>query len=128
MIPKIIRNETEYNAVMKRIEEIFHAVPGTDEDDELGVLILVAEEYEDRTIHMKLPDAITMIKHCMSSNYLEPEDVVDCFGTINDVHEVLNGQQELTLPMMRKLMKRFNISADVLLQEPQQAPAMAQQA
>lgn len=126
MIPKIIRNEIQYKAVMKRIEELFHAIPGTDEDGELGALILVAEEYEDRTVHIEPPDPITMIKFCMSQNNLEPEDVVDCFDTLNNVHEFLNGQLDLTVPMIRKLMKRFTLTADLLIQEPKQSPVLAE--
>lgn len=32
--------------------EIFHAESGTREDDELGVLLLLIKDYEDRTVKM----------------------------------------------------------------------------
>jgi hypothetical protein len=47
---KVIKTEREHKRAVKRAMEIFHAAPGTPEDDELGVLLLLIKDYEDRTI------------------------------------------------------------------------------
>jgi HTH-type transcriptional regulator/antitoxin HigA len=45
----VIKTEAEYRATMARINEIFDARPGTAEGDELELLLLLVESYEDRT-------------------------------------------------------------------------------
>lgn len=50
--PKEIENEKEYEAMLARIEEIFHAVPGTPEGDELELLVSLVEKYEDEKYPM----------------------------------------------------------------------------
>lgn len=39
-------SEVEYDRAMKRIDEIFHAVPGTQEGEELEALVKAVEVYE----------------------------------------------------------------------------------
>jgi hypothetical protein len=45
---KPIHNETDYEATLARIEEIFDAEPGSDEDQELDLQVALVERYEDR--------------------------------------------------------------------------------
>jgi hypothetical protein len=47
---KVIKTEREHKRAVKRAMEIFHAAPGTPEDDELGVLLLLIKGDEDRII------------------------------------------------------------------------------
>ena len=39
LVPKIIKNENEYEKVLERIEEIFDAAPGTPDFDEMELLV-----------------------------------------------------------------------------------------
>jgi HTH-type transcriptional regulator/antitoxin HigA len=41
--------------------------------------------------------------------------MVPVLGTSSRVSEVLNGKREISLTMVRRLRKRFNISADLLI-------------
>ena len=45
--PKLIKSEKEYEEAVNRIEQIQDAVPGTEEGDELELLILLCEKYEE---------------------------------------------------------------------------------
>jgi HTH-type transcriptional regulator/antitoxin HigA len=58
---KAIKAETEYRKALKRAMEIFHAEPGTAQDDELGVLLLRIKDYEDSTV--KMPEVVTGTGH-----------------------------------------------------------------
>src|SRR6202011_3054943 len=49
MKPKVIKTEAEYKATLARIEAIFDAKPGTAKGDELELLLLLVETYEDQT-------------------------------------------------------------------------------
>ena len=44
---KLIKTKKDYNLAMARLEEIFDAKPGTAEGDELEVLGILIEKYED---------------------------------------------------------------------------------
>ncbi len=50
-----IRSESDYKRVMKRIDLIIDAEPGTDEFDELEVFSILAEDYEERNHEIRAP-------------------------------------------------------------------------
>jgi HTH-type transcriptional regulator/antitoxin HigA len=48
MKPKIIKTDADYQATLARIERIFDAKPGTAKGDELELLLLLVDTYEDK--------------------------------------------------------------------------------
>lgn len=59
MKQKLIKTEQEYQTALARLEEIFDAEPGTAEGDELEVLALFIEQYEDLRYPIDPIEAIT---------------------------------------------------------------------
>lgn len=118
MQAKIIKTETEYEAALARIEEIFDAAPGTLEGDECELLVHLVEEYEAEKYPIGLPDPIEAIKFRMEQEGLRQLDLVPYIGSKSKVSEVLNRKRQLSLAMIRRLHKGLNIPAEVLLQEP----------
>jgi HTH-type transcriptional regulator / antitoxin HigA len=116
--PKVIKTEADYEAAMARVEEIFDAKPGTASGEELELLLLLVEKYEEKVYPIGLPDPITAIRFRMDQQKLKPKDLIPFIGSKSKVSEVLNGQRELSLTMIRKLVKGLGIPAEVLLQEP----------
>mgnify|MGYP006431865961 FL=1 len=57
---KVIKSEKDYNTALKLIEEIIELDPaiGTKEADELEVLGILIQKYEDERYPMELPDPI----------------------------------------------------------------------
>ena len=51
----------------------------------------------------------------MAANGLKQKDLLDVFGTPSIVSEVLNGKRQLTTEHIRRLTRRFNVSADVFI-------------
>jgi len=41
-----IKSEKEYQNSLQRIDELFHSAPGSKENDELEILIMLVERYE----------------------------------------------------------------------------------
>lgn len=117
MKPKVIKTKAEYAAVMARVEEIFDAKPGTPKGDELELLLLLVEKYEDNAFPIDLPDPIAAIRFRMEQQNLKAKDLVPFIGSKSKVSEVLNGQRELSLTMIRKLVQGLSIPAEVLLQQ-----------
>ena len=48
MILKPIKTEADYRAALRRLEVIFDATPGTAESDELEILGLMVDDYENK--------------------------------------------------------------------------------
>lgn len=122
MIPRIIKTEKQYEDAMARVEAIFDAKPGTAEGDELELLLMLVEKYEEKAFPIGLPDPITALRFRMEQQRLKPKDLVPYIGSKSKVSEVLSGQRELSLTMIRKLVTGLGIPAVVLLQEPRAIP------
>ena len=118
MNARVIKNEHDYEAALARIESIFDAAPGTLEGDELELLALLVERYEDEQFPMDLPDPIQAIRFRMEQQGLKAKDLVPYIGSASKVSEVLSGQRNLSLNMIRNLVKSLEIPANVLLREP----------
>jgi len=118
MIPKVIKTEKQHQSTLRRIENIFDAKPGSQEADELELLVLLVEKYEDEEFPIDLPDPVTAIRFRMEQSNLQPKDLIPYIGSKGRVSEILNGRRELTLGMIRKLVNGLGIPAEVLLREP----------
>ena len=116
MKPKIIRTEMEYQATLRRIEELFDAAPDSPEEDELDLLVLLVEKYEEVVYPIDLPDPITAIRFRMDQQNLKAKDLVPYIGSKSKVSEVLNGQRDLSIAMIRKLVTGLHFPAEVALQ------------
>jgi HTH-type transcriptional regulator/antitoxin HigA len=123
MKPKVIKTEAEYQAALARIEAIFDAKPGTAKGDELELLLLLVETYEDRTYPIDLPGPIEALRFRMEQEGLKPKDLVPYIGSKSKVSEVLSGRRALSLTMIRKLVAGLHFPAEVALRETKSAPA-----
>jgi len=118
MIPKVIKNDRDYEAALARIEEIMDAPPDTPEGDELELLTTLVESYEEKRFPIDLPDPIEAIRFRMEQAGLKQQDLVPYIGSRSKVSEVLAGKRPLSLKMIRALHKGLGIPAEVLLREP----------
>lgn len=112
---KLIKTEKEYRKALVRMAEIFQAHRGTKQGDELELLAMLIENYEDKHYAIEPPDPIEAIKYKMEQKGLNRKQMAIYFGTQSRVTEVLQGKRNLTLTMIKKLYKQFGMSADVLL-------------
>lgn len=112
---KPIKNERELNRALKRIDDLWGAKPGTPKGDELDVLMLLVEKYEDENYAIPASDPIEAIKFLMEQNSLSRKDLEPYIGASGRVSEVLNRKRNLTLVMIKKLHKGLNIPYDCLI-------------
>ncbi len=113
----LIRTETEYKAALARAEQLMEAEAGTPQGDELEHLAMVIEAYEDKHHPIELPDPIAAIQFRMEQEGLTNKDLAPYIGSSGKVSEVLSGERDLTLSMIRALHKHLGIPAEVLIQE-----------
>jgi len=119
--PKVIKTEDEYEAALGRVSELFDAKPGTPQGDELELLVLLVEKYEETAYPIGLPDPLTAIRFRMEQQVLSPADMARYLGSELAVRDILAGRRKLTLPMIRKLNGDLDIPVEVLIQEPRPA-------
>lgn len=113
---KPIKNEKDYNEALERLEVIFDAKLGTPESDELEVLGILIEKYEDIHFPIGLPDPIEAIKFRMEQMGYNQSDLAKIVGLKSRASEILNRKRKLSLEMIRQLHERLNIPTDVLIQ------------
>jgi HTH-type transcriptional regulator/antitoxin HigA len=94
------------------------AKAGTSEGDELELLSLLVQAYEDKAFPIDKPDPIAAIRFRMEQQGLEASDLVPLIGSRSRVSEVLSGRRSLSLRMIRALTDGLGISADVLIGRP----------
>ncbi len=116
MVLKPIKNEKQYNQAMRRLEEIFDAAKGTPEGDELEILGILIEKYEDIHYPIDFPDPIEAIKFRMEQMGYTQSDLAEIIGLKSRTSEILNKKRKLTLSVIRKLHDKLNIPTDVLIQ------------
>ena len=113
-----IRNESDYDAALSRIDELMNAEPDSPDGQELDVLADLVELYESKQEPMGYPDPVAAIEFRMEQADLKPRDLIPFIGSRAKVSEVLAGKRALTMPMARALHEHLGIPADVLLREP----------
>lgn len=112
---KPIKNDRELNRALKRIDELWGAKSGTPKGDELDVLMLLVEKYEDENYAIPASDPIEAIKFLMDQNSLSRKDLEPYIGASGRVSEVLSRKRNLTLAMIKKLHKGLKIPYECLI-------------
>lgn len=113
---KPIKTEQDYNQALERLELIFDAKSGTAEGDELEVLGILIDQYENNQFPIGLPDPIEAIKFRMEQLGYNQNDLAEIVGLKSRASEILNRKRKLSLQMIRQLHDRLNIPTDVLIQ------------
>ena len=113
---KPIRSDLDLERALERIDELWGAKPGTAKGDELDVLTLLVEKYEDERFPIPASDPIEAIKFLMEQNELSRMDLEPYIGARGRVSEVLNGKRNLTLPMIKRLHEGLKIPYESLIQ------------
>ncbi len=114
---KPIRNEIDYQNALARLELIFDAKRDTVEGDELEILAMVIDNYENEKFPIEMPDPIAAIKFRMEQMGLKQKDLVEMVGFKSRVSEIMNKKRKLTLEMIRKLNTNLHIPTEILIQD-----------
>ena len=117
---KVLKTDSEHEQAVQQLIELMELNPdtGSKEADELELLALVIEKYEDKQFPVENPDPVNAIKFRMEQEGLTQRDLIPYIGSLPKVSEVLNGKRKLSLNMVRKLSNRLGISADILIATP----------
>ena len=112
-----IRNENDYQNALNRLEKIFDAKKGTEKGDELEILSILIDRYENENFPIGMPDPIEAIKFRMEQMGMKQKDLAKVVGFKSRVSEILSKKRKLSLDMIRKLNTTLHIPTEVLVQE-----------
>lgn len=116
-----IENETQYSAVMERVEELLQIVgeetPSDDRNSvELVLLSNLVADYEDVHYPIKKPSLISVLKLRMFELGLSQCALAQKLGmNQSKISDILSGKSEPTLHQARRMVEELNISPSVVL-------------
>jgi len=114
---KPIKNEKDYDKALGRLELIFDSKKETKDGDELEILSILIDKYENEHFPIGFPDPIEAIKFRMEQMGLKQKDLAEAVGFTSRVSEILNKKRKLTLEMIRNLHLKLHIPTEVLIQD-----------
>ncbi|QLE87612.1 ImmA/IrrE family metallo-endopeptidase [Shewanella sp. Scap07] len=123
---KLIKSEQDHEQAISRLMALMEMdpEPNSIESDEIDVLAVLIEKYEEVAFPIEFPDPIEAIKFRMEQQGLSNKDIVPYIGSAPKVSEVLSGKRNLSLNMIRKLSEGLGISAEILIRAPAQQSAV----
>ena len=112
-----IRNEHDYNAAIKRLNELLDEIGDNEKHplysllDTLGTLIHAFEEE-----NFPIPDVTgaEVLRFLMEEHGLTQSDLPE-IGSQGVVSEILSGKRELNVRQIRSLAQRFGVSSAVFV-------------
>lgn len=110
-----IKSEQDYQASIRRIEELWGVKRDTPEGDEFDLICTLVESFEMKHFPIAPPDPIDAILFRMEQMNMTKTDLAKYLGSQSRVSEVLSGKRNLTLKMVKSLYKGLKIPADILL-------------
>ena len=114
---KLIKSKKEYQKSLNRLDEIFYSKKGTKENEELEVLVLLIQKYEEETVgQFPDPDPVEAIKFKMEQMDMSQKDLGELIGLKSRASEILSRKRPMSINIIRKLSKALLIPADILIQ------------
>ncbi len=120
MKTKILKTESEYNEACERIYMLINCSENAIEQnsnkgEELELLSLLVEKYEQEHYPIEAPNPIEAIKFRMEQMNLKQTDIASLFGGKTRISEVLHGKRPLTLKMITLLNRYLGIPLESLV-------------
>ncbi|MFC2992193.1 helix-turn-helix domain-containing protein [Halomonas tibetensis] len=110
-----IHNDADLDRAFSRIEALWAVEDGTQQADELEVLSILVEKYEDEHYPVGPSDPVEAIKFRMEQQGLTQRDLEPFIGSSGRVSEVLNRKRKLSLRMIKRLHDGLKIPYESLL-------------
>ena len=120
MKTKILKTEQEYDEACERIYSLINETekaiePDSPEGEEIVLLSLLVEKYEQEHYKVEAPNPIEAIKFRMEQMNLKQVDIAPLLGGKTRASEVLNGKRSLTLKMIILLNRYLGIPLESLV-------------
>lgn len=115
MTIKPIKTKKNYQQALDRLEMIFDSKKNSAEGDELEVLGILIEKYENENFPVDFPNPVEAIKFRMEQMGYTQSDLAKIIGLKSRSSEILNKKRKLSLEMIRQLHDKLKIPTEVLI-------------
>ena len=112
---KPIKTKKDYEQALARLEVIFDAKKDTPKGDELELLGMLVDNYENEQFPIGFPDPVEAIKFRMEQLGYTQTDLANVVGLKSRASEILNRKRKLSLEMIRQIHDQLNIPTEVLI-------------
>ena len=116
MTIKPIKTQKDYKQALARLEILFDAKKGSAEGDELEILGMLVDNYENENFPVGFPDPVEAILFRMEQLGYNQSDLANVVGLKSRASEILNRKRKLSLEMIRQIHDKLNIPTEVLIQ------------
>ena len=110
-----IRNDEDHAFALGEIKRLWDAAPGTPEHDELEILGALVSQYEDTRWPMAAGDPVDAIRFRMEQADLTQADLARTIGSPSRASEILRRRRHLTVEVIWKLSREWQIPAESLI-------------
>jgi len=108
----IIKTKKQYTEYCNILENLL-AVKNKSNEDEIDLLSLLIEKWDNDNNAFEEQNPVEIIKSLMEANHLKAKDLVEILGlTKGTVSKILNYQKGLSKETIRKLSDYFNVSQE----------------
>lgn len=112
---RVLKTEEDYNKASLRLMEIFHVEQNDPDYEELELLTVLIDDYDERNYAVSELDVLEIIKIKMEERGLKNKDLESIIGSKGHVSAILSGKREITLKMAQRLKDFFGIPAAAFL-------------
>ena len=109
----VLKTEAAYQKAIKRTMAIFQAKEGTPEANELGLLLVLVKDYEDKHIQLPEVNPLDIIKLKMQERGIKAKDLEPLIGSKGHVSSILSGRRDITLKIAQRLKDYFRLPAEI---------------
>jgi HTH-type transcriptional regulator/antitoxin HigA len=104
-----IRNEREYNASVRRLNELLNEIGDNEKHPLYGLLDTLIEVYEEEYYPIPEASGADVLRFLMDEHKLTQSNLPEV-GSQGVVSEILSGKRELNVRQIRALAERFKVS------------------
>jgi len=106
----IIRNKSQYGQYCDQLETLLVQENSEAFQDEIDLLTLLIEKYDEEHNTFKETDPITLLRSLMQDHQLKPQDMTGILGISKGyVSDILNYKKGLSKEVIRKLADHFKV-------------------
>lgn len=110
---KIIKTEDQYQEYISKLEELLVAEPEDSVQEEIELLTLLIEKWDEEHNSFELADPIQLLHSLMAEHQLKNKDLVGILGVSKGlVSDILNYKKGLSKEIIRTLSKHFSLSQE----------------
>ena len=106
----VIKNKGQYNEYCDQLERLLSEDHTEQVQDEIDLLTLLIEKYDEDNNTFHETDPITMLRSFMANHHMKPQDLTTILGISKGyVSDILNYKKGLSKEVIRKLAEYFKV-------------------